>query len=93
MHHPTILILSYNSKVAEYMPMTDTYSPVLHRIDQAVRWRAVYPAEHIPPPYEILTRYSNPPEQLVNQSKSWREKLIAIADVKKGKFAFAIVMY
>lgn len=68
---------------AEYMNMNDTYSPVLHRIDQAVRWRAVHPTEPIPPPYEILTRYSNPPEELVAGAKRKLEKLIAAADVKK----------
>jgi len=66
------------------MPMTDTYSPILHRIDQAVRWRAVHPTEPIPPPYEILTRYSKPPEELVAKSKRQLEKLVAAADVKKG---------
>ena len=68
---------------AEYMSMTDTYSPVLHRIDQAVRWRAVHPAEPVPPPYEILTRYSHPPAELVAGSKKKLEKLIAAANVKK----------
>lgn len=68
---------------AEYMNMNDTYSPVLHRIDQAVRWRAVHSTEPIPPPYEILTRYSNPPEELVAGAKKKLQKLIAAADVKK----------
>ena len=68
---------------AEYMNMSDTYSPVLHRIDQAVRWRAVHPTEPVPPPYEILTRYSNPPEDLVAGAKRKLEKLIAAANVKK----------
>lgn len=68
---------------AEYMNMNDTYSPVLHRIDQAVRWRAVHPSQPVPPPYEILTRYSNPPEELVAGAKRKLEKLTAAADVKK----------
>lgn len=67
------------------MPINDTYSPVLHRIDQAVRWRAVHPNEPIPPVYEILTKYSKPPEQLVAKAKRQLEKLVAAADVKKGK--------
>ena len=67
------------------MPITDTYSSVLHRIDQAVRWRAVHPNDPIPPPYDILVKYTNPPEELVNKSKRRLEKLIAAADVKKGK--------
>ncbi|KAL8995330.1 MAG: hypothetical protein Q9169_004905 [Polycauliona sp. 2 TL-2023] len=68
---------------SEYMPMTDTFSPVLHRIDQAIRWRAVRPTEPIPPPYDVLVRYSNPPEDLVKQSKKRLEKLMVAADVKK----------
>ena len=72
-------------KPAEYMAMTDTYSPVLHRIDQAVRWRAVHPTEPVPPPYEILTRYSKIPEELQVASQSQLAKLMKIADVKKGK--------
>lgn len=66
------------------MPLNETFSPVLHRIDQAVRWRAVHPNEPIPPPYEILTRYSGPPESLVAGAKSHLERSIAAADVKKG---------
>lgn len=68
------------------MPMTETFSPVLHRIDQAVRWKAVHPTEPVPPPYEILTRYSQPPNDLLALSKRRLEKLKAAADVKKGTF-------
>ena len=66
------------------MQMTDTFSPVLHRIDQAVRWRAVHPMEPIPPPYEILTRFSKIPHDLEAASKSKLTKLMEAADVKKG---------
>ena len=68
---------------AEYMPMSDTYSPVLHRIDQAVRWRAVHPTEPVPPPYEILTRYQHPPNTLLAKSKRQLEAVKVVADVKK----------
>ncbi|KAL9121537.1 MAG: hypothetical protein Q9187_001908 [Circinaria calcarea] len=67
----------------EYMKMTDTFSPVLHRIDQAVRWRAVYPGEPIPPPYDILTKHSKPPEELQRNARRDLEKVVAVADVKK----------
>lgn len=77
-------ILTPHSEPTEYMPMSETYSPVLHRIDQAVRWRAVHPDEPIPPPYEILTRYSKPPEELVANAKHQLNKLISAANVKKG---------
>lgn len=66
--------------------MTDTFSPVLHRIDQAIRWRAVHPTEPVPPPYDILTRYSHPPEDLLSLSKRQLEKLKVAANVKKGMF-------
>lgn len=69
------------------MFLNETFSPVLHRIDQAVRWRAVHPNEPIPPPYEILTRYSRPPETLVARAKSHLERSIAAADLKKGTTA------
>lgn len=80
------LRLTIDSNPTEYMPLTDTYSPVLHRIDQAVRFRAVHPSEPIPPPYEILTRYSKPPNDLVEKSKRQLERLVEAANVKKGTF-------
>ena len=76
--------LTLYRNAAEYMPMAETYSPVLHRLDQAVRWRAVHPNEPIPPPYEILTRYSKPPDELIARSEHQLETLIKAADVKKG---------
>ncbi|KAI9717745.1 MAG: ATP-dependent DNA helicase II subunit 2 [Candelaria pacifica] len=67
----------------EYMMMEDTFSPVLHRIDQVVRWRAVHPTEPIPPPYEILTKYSRPPVELEEKARPALKDLMAAADVKK----------
>lgn len=64
--------------------MSETYSPVLHRIDQAIRWRAVHPDEPIPPPHEILVKYSQPPEELVTGAKRKLEELVSAANVKKG---------
>ena len=87
-YHRPRMMLTQNRNDCEYMQMTDTYSPVLHRIDQAVRWRAVHPTEPVPPAYGILTRYSKPPENLIEKSKRRLEKLVAAADVKKGKYSF-----
>ncbi|KAI9751980.1 MAG: hypothetical protein M4579_005816 [Chaenotheca gracillima] len=70
-------------KPAEYMPLEDTFSPVLHRIDQAIRWRAVHPTEPIPPVNEILTKFSQQPPELVDRSKPQLDALVAAADVKK----------
>ncbi|MCJ1369411.1 ATP-dependent DNA helicase II subunit 2 [Loxospora ochrophaea] len=72
-----------NGNPSEYMTMTDTFSPVLHRIDQAVRWRAVYPDQPVPPPYDILTKFSMPPAELVQKAESQLNKLVVAADVKK----------
>ena len=71
------------------MALEDTYSPVLHRLDQAVRFRAVHPTQPIPPPYEILTRYSKPPDALLEKSKPQLDQLIEAANVKKGTVTFS----
>lgn len=81
--------LKYYSNPTEYMPMEETFSPVLHRVDQAIRWRAVHPDEPVPPPYEILTRFSKQPEELQVKAKRYLEKLVAAAEVKKGKYIFS----
>lgn len=67
----------------EYMPMDETYSPMLHRISQVIKHRAVYPETEPPPPYEILTRYSQPPAALLRQAQPALNRVIKAADVKK----------
>ncbi|KAF7879394.1 hypothetical protein EAF04_000590 [Stromatinia cepivora] len=69
--------------LAEYMAIEDTYSPVLHRINQAIRRRAVKPDEGVPPPPDVLIKWSHPPTELVDKSSSQLTKLIETADVKK----------
>lgn len=72
------------------MRMEDTFSPILHRIDQAIRWRAVHPTEAIPPAYEILTKYSKPPEDLEHAANPHLQKLVSASSVKKGKSSISI---
>ncbi|KAK3636948.1 ATP-dependent DNA helicase yku80 [Elasticomyces elasticus] len=67
----------------EYMPMDETYMPMLHRIHQVVKHRAVFPDGESPPPYEILTRYSHPPEQLVKQAQPALDRVLEAAKIKK----------
>ncbi|KAI9736792.1 MAG: ATP-dependent DNA helicase II subunit 2 [Cirrosporium novae-zelandiae] len=67
----------------EYAAPEDTYSPLLHRLEQAIRFRAIHSTDPIPPPYEVITRYSNSPKELVSQSQDSLDSLIKIADVKK----------
>jgi ATP-dependent DNA helicase 2 subunit 2 len=37
----------------EYMPIEETYSPMIHRVNQAIRQRAVHPSDAINPPSEM----------------------------------------
>lgn len=67
----------------EYGPMDETYSPMLHRINQVVKHRAVYPDTDPPPPYEILTRYSHPPSELLKAAQPALSRVIKAGDVKK----------
>ncbi|KAK8246210.1 protein Ku80 [Phyllosticta capitalensis] len=68
---------------AEYAQFEDIYSPVLHRIQQAIRWRAVRPMDELPPPPEILTRYMQPPEHVLKPAAAKLDTLIKAADVKR----------
>ncbi|KAK4548643.1 hypothetical protein LTR36_009554 [Oleoguttula mirabilis] len=68
---------------AEYGAMDETYSIMLHRINQVVKHRAVYPDTDPPPPYEVLTRYSQQPSELANTAHPSLSRLIQAADVKK----------
>jgi ATP-dependent DNA helicase 2 subunit 2 len=68
---------------AEYAPIDETYNPTIHRINQAIRHRAVHADEPLQPPAEILLRFSNPPENLVERVKKQINQVIKIADVKK----------
>lgn len=68
----------------EYAAVEDVYCPPLHRINQVVRHRAVYPDQPIPPIPKILLKYANPPEDLMSKAKSKLEELISEASVKKG---------
>ncbi|KAJ5933406.1 hypothetical protein N7454_005735 [Penicillium verhagenii] len=65
------------------LPIDYSFSPLLHRITSAVRWRAVHPNDPVPEVPERLVRFAHPDEDLVNRSKKQLEKLISAADVKK----------
>ncbi|RAK92465.1 ATP-dependent DNA helicase II subunit 2 [Aspergillus costaricaensis CBS 115574] len=72
-----------NGDPTESLPIDDSFSPVLHRIDSAVRHRAIHPNDPIPPPAPVLTKFSHPPDDLVEKSKKYLDKLVAVSDVKK----------
>ena len=68
---------------SEHMALEDTYSPLLHRIEQAKRFRAIHPREPVPAIPEILTKYAHPPEDLTLGAKPALQRLMQAADVKK----------
>ncbi|RAL10388.1 ATP-dependent DNA helicase 2 subunit KU80 [Aspergillus homomorphus CBS 101889] len=72
-----------NGDPVDTLPIEDSFSPVLHRTDSAIRFRAIHSDKPIPPPSETLTKFSNPPQDLVEKSQKQLEKLIAISGVKK----------
>ena len=69
---------------AEYAAIEDTYNPTIHRLNQAIRRRATQPGGPVGEPEEILLKYSHPPEKLVKEAREEIEKLIEVAQVKKG---------
>ncbi|KAI1384575.1 ATP-dependent DNA helicase II subunit 2 [Hypoxylon trugodes] len=71
------------NRTQEYAAVEDSFCPPLHRINQVVRHRAIYPDQPLPPVPPILFKYSNPPEDLIVKAKSKLEDLIAEANVKK----------
>lgn len=74
-----------NSNPQEYASLDDLYSPMIHRINQVVRKRAIDPENKgfgdIP---EILMKYSRPPGELIDKVKPQIEALRKVADVKPG---------
>jgi ATP-dependent DNA helicase 2 subunit 2 len=70
--------------ISSWPPREEIFSPVLHRINQIIGYRAIHPNKPLPPPTEILVKYSNPPEDLIKGSEKVRTKLIEAFNVKKG---------
>jgi ATP-dependent DNA helicase 2 subunit 2 len=70
---------------AEYGKPEDTFSPLVHRINHIIRWRATHPNPSlpIPPPPTILTKYANPPAELFGASSKHFKALKKAAKVSK----------
>ncbi|KAH8894770.1 SPOC domain-like protein [Thozetella sp. PMI_491] len=67
----------------EYAAIEETYNPMIHRLDRAVRRRAVHPDEPLGQPDEVLLQYSRPPTELVENAKRQIDALVEASDVKK----------
>ncbi|KAJ4169970.1 ATP-dependent DNA helicase yku80 [Fusarium falciforme] len=73
---------------AEYAPIDDTFNPTIHRINHAVKSRAVYPEKPIPDTPSTLLRFASPPEDLIEKVQSKIDTLVEVADFRprsKGK--------
>ena len=68
---------------AEYAPMDETFSPMLHRINQVIKHRAIYTEADVPETYEILLKYSHPPVELVQQSRPALDKVMKAGVLRK----------
>ena len=78
------VLLTTDRNPSGYIPLEESYSPAFHRLTQAVRYRAVHLYEPVPPASEVITKYSKPPEELVEKSLNYLGRLRTTADVKKG---------
>ncbi|KAK9795785.1 hypothetical protein SCARD494_04756 [Seiridium cardinale] len=69
-------------RTLEYAAVDDAFSPALHRINQAIRHRAIHSDEPVPPIPPILLKYALPDHDLVEQTKLKLEDLVGVAEVK-----------
>lgn len=83
--YPVNQLTKRASEPTDDLPIDESFSPLLHRIESAVRYRAVHPNDPILDPSERLTEFAHPSEEMIKNSKSHLEKLMSTADVKKGK--------
>ena len=67
----------------ERFAIEDVYSPILHTIEGAIKYRAVHPNDPIPPKNELLLEASKPPDDLLENARKSLDKLIKASDVKK----------
>lgn len=74
-----------NGNPTEYAKPEDTFSPLVHRINHIIRWRATHPdtSLEIPPPPPVLTKYSQLPPELLESANKQLDGLKEAADVKK----------
>lgn len=69
---------------ADYCGIEESFNPSIHRVNHAVKTRAIYTNGSIPDIPPMLLQYQNPPQKLLEQVQSQVEALIDAAEVKKG---------
>lgn len=68
---------------AEYAPIDETFNPSIHRINHAVKHRAIQPDGTLPETPPILLQFSAPPQNLVDRVQNQVDALVELAEVKK----------
>ncbi|KAM0346458.1 hypothetical protein ACHAPU_005523 [Fusarium lateritium] len=67
----------------EYVPIDETFNPTIHRVNHAVKSRAVYPEKPVSDIPPTLLQFAQPPQDLLEKVQSKVDSLIEVADVKK----------
>jgi ATP-dependent DNA helicase 2 subunit 2 len=80
-------MLIFFREPAEYVPIDDSFNPSIHRVNHAVKVRAVHPEKAVPETPPILLRFSSPPEELMQRVQDRIDALVQAAEVKKGRQA------
>lgn len=77
------LVRSTDEGEEERFAMEDCFSPLLHTIESAIKYRAIHPDKSIEPKADLLMEPSRPPSDLIDEMQSKIDALIAVAEVKK----------
>lgn len=65
--------------------MDETYSPIYHRLNQVIKYRAIHPEGFVPPPSDVILGPMRPPDDLLETVKPYLEGLKTSSNVKKGE--------
>lgn len=64
--------------------MGECFNPSIHRINHAVKTRAVHPNQPLPEIPQTLLRFSAPAQDLIERVQTQIDGLVDAAEVKKG---------
>ena len=78
-----MVVLTRFRNSAEYAPLDETFNPAIHRINHAVKMRAVHTERPVPEMPSVLLRFSSPPKDLIEKVQSRIDTLVEAAEVKK----------
>ncbi|CAK7563236.1 MAG: ATP-dependent DNA helicase yku80 [Sporothrix epigloea] len=68
----------------EFADLEENYSPIIYRLNKAISYRAIHPAEpYVQEDSKFTMLFNHPPKELVETARAQIEALIRAADVKK----------